>query len=204
MKRKRYRMSYTTGTLLHHESVELVQLYIQLVSWENVRERVVTENLLQSRTLNTLKRVCNEIIGRLKMLHYEELHLLASGTQQEQSYILWIAICRRYRFIWEFAVEVIREKYVSLKYNLDAKDYDAFFNKKAEWYPELDHISPVTRNKFRQMLFRTLREVHLLDDNYTIDPAMLSSRLVTLVSRIQPEDLLCFPVLESDLTRRDL
>ena len=54
-------MSFTTGSLFHRESVELAALFLDQGEWNAVRDKVLYGNLLQARTLNTLKRVCQEI-----------------------------------------------------------------------------------------------------------------------------------------------
>ena len=196
MKNERYSMSFTTGSLFHHESVRLVVLFLELNDWNAVRDKVLSENILQARTLNTSKRVCREVISRLKTLDHREIDLLIHGSAHEQAYLLWIAVCRRYKFIADFAVEIIRERYIGLKTDLPYDDFDSFFNRKAEWHPELDEIKPSTRSKLRQILFKMLREADILTANDTINAAMLSPRLMEAISS---QDVLFFPVLESDL-----
>ena len=199
MKKERYSMAFTTGGLFYRESVALAMLFLELNDWESVREQVLSENLLQSRTLNTSKRQCREIISRLKTLDQKELDLLISGSTQEQKYLLWLAVCRQYRFIAEFAEEVIRERYIGLKYDLQYDEFDFFFNKKSEWHPELEEIKPTTRNKLRQVLFKILREAELLTVRNTINASMLSQRLLSALSRQRRKDVFVFPVFESDL-----
>jgi hypothetical protein len=83
MSNDRYSMSFTTGSLFHRESVKLAALYLDLGDWNSVRDKVIAENLLQTRTLNTLKRVCREVISRLKMLSPGELEFLTEGSHHE-------------------------------------------------------------------------------------------------------------------------
>lgn len=199
MSNDRYSMSFTTGSLFHRESVKLVALYLDLGDWNSVRDKVIAENLLQTRTLNTLKRVCREVISRLKTLSSGELELLIEGGHQEQAYLLWLAVCRRYRFIADFAVEVLRERFITLKADLTYEDFDSFFNRKSEWHSELDEITPTTRSKLRQVLFKILREADLLTANNMINAAMLSPRLLDVIPQGSRRDVLYFPVFDSDL-----
>ena len=199
MSNDRYSMSFTTGSLFHRESVELVALYLDLGDWNSVRDKVIAENLLQTRTLNTRKRVCSEIISRLRTLSPVEREFLVAGSHQEQAYLLWLAVCRRYRFIADFAVEVLRERYITLKCDLTHEDYDSFFNRKSEWHMELDEITPATRGKLRQVLFKILREADLLTTNNMIHAAMLSPTLLALIHQGSRSDILHFPVFESEL-----
>jgi hypothetical protein len=195
----KYTLSFTTGGLFHRESVTLAMLFFKLNDWDTVRGQVLSENLLQSRTLNTSKRQCREIISRLKTLGSKELDLLISGSTQEQADLLWLAVCRRYRFIAEFAIEVLRERFITLKPDLTHEDFDSFFNRKSEWHSELDKISTTTRHKLRQVLFRILREANLLIAYNTINSVMLSPRLLALIAENNRHDIVYFPVFESDL-----
>lgn len=198
---KKHRMSFTTGSLLHLESVQLAELYLQLGCWKEVSARALEDNLLQSRTQQTLKRICREIIARLKHLTADELDFLIKSDRQDQGYTLWLAVCRHYSFIGDFAVEVLHERFISLKGDLQYDDYEAFFNRKAQWHDELEALSKLTHNKLRQVLFRMLREAGLLAVNSTIIPAFPSSTLIKLILRENPAQLQFFPIFESHLMR---
>lgn len=191
-------MSFTTGGLFHRESVQLAMLYLELEDWHVVRGKVISENILQSRTVNTLKRVCREIISRLKTLNSDELHFFVQSTHQEQIHFLWLAICRRYRFISDFAVEVLREHSITMNPDLTYEDFDAFFNRKSEWHKEIEEIRPTTRNKLRQVLFKMLREADFLTANNTINPAQLSPELLEVIRKNNGNDLLIFPAVEME------
>lgn len=195
MNENRYSMSFTTGGLFRHESVMLAALYLELGDWNAVCENVIGKNLLQTRTLNTSKRIAWEILSRLKTLNTDELELLVKGDHQEQGYLLWLAVCRRYRFIAEFAVEVLRERYISLKMDLTADEFTIFFNGKSEWHPGLDGIRPASRNKLRQVLFRILREADLLNSENRIVGAMFSPRLMDMISHGNQGDIFYFPLV---------
>jgi hypothetical protein len=197
----KYSMSFTTGSLFHQESVKVAALFLALQNWSAVREVVLAENLLQSRTINTLERVYREIAARLKTLCDRELELLVDGTMQEQGYILWLSVCRRYQFISDFATEILRERYINFKMMLQYEDFDAFFNEKAEWHDELDRVADATRIKCRQVIFKMLREAGLLTDSHIINPVMLSSRLLKAIPESQRQDILVFPVFLADLRR---
>ena len=199
MNQIKYAMSFTTGGLFYAESLSLLDLYSG--DWDDVSRRALEQNTLQSRVVSTAKRVVREIISRLKMLKDEELTLLNEGSSSEQKYLLWLGICRRYRFIAEFASEVVRERYLTLKHDLPAEEFEVFFNTKEEWHTELEKIADSTRNKLRTVLYRMLREADIIDGNNLIMPAMLTEELIRTIAKHDASDLAVFPISDSDLQR---
>jgi hypothetical protein len=197
MKTKKYRMSFTTGGLFHQESVDVAKMYLENPDWIQVRKDVRDRNVLQTRTKASAMRVSREVCFRLRELNDQELELLVDGDHQEQAHLLWVAVCRRYRFLHEFASEVIRERFLTLRYDLNLEDFDAFFNAKMEWDEDLEAITSMTRNKLRQNLFRMLREGEFLSADHFIIPTMLSARFVDLISNTSSQDLNIFPAMES-------
>ena len=199
MESERYSMSFTTGGLYYQESVKIAELYLELGDWNIVRAEVVSKNLLQSRRQNTLRRVCSEIISRLKQLAISELELLIDSNPQEQNYILWLAVCRRYKFIGDFGREVLRERYLSMKTDIHYEDYEYYFSKKSEFHPELNDLSPATRYKLRQIVFKMLKETEILSVEKVINPVVFSRRFLESIPKEKWEDILFFPAQESDL-----
>jgi len=187
-------MSFTSATLLYRESLTVAEQYSQLADWDAARQQVISHNLLQMRTLNASKRIYREIASRLKLLTPEQLALLLEGNRPEQSQLLWLAICKRYRFIYDFAVEVIREKYLRLDLNLSYDDYNLYFNDKAEWHPEVARVTAATRKKGRQVVFKMLREAELLTNQNRLIPAMLTPPLIELIQQDDSAHFAIFPV----------
>ncbi|MBN2705432.1 MAG: DUF1819 family protein [Deltaproteobacteria bacterium] len=202
MSELKYRMSFTTGGLFLRESPQMVGLYLECQSWPAACAKVLQQNLFQARTTSTLKRVLREVVFRLQTFSESELEALLAGDHQDQGYLLWLAVCRSYRFVAEFSVEVLRERYLSRLGNIEPEDFEAFFHHKSEWHPELEKIRLSTRKKLRQVLFRMLREADLLSADSQINPALLSPKFVNiLVSARRTEELMYFPIFDADFKR---
>jgi hypothetical protein len=199
MQRPRYSMSFTTGALLYRESLVIAELYAQLADWPVVRDRVLGGNLLQMRTPNAAERTYREVASRLKLLTDGQRTLLVQGTPDDQRGLLWLAICKRYRFIYDFAVDVLHEKYLRLDLQLDPAEYDRYFARKAEWHPEMENVTPKTREKQRQVVLKTLREAGLLDGGLRLVPALLSPALVAAIAADDPQQFVLFPVSQRDI-----
>ena len=195
MNSEKYILSFTGVSLAMSESITIAEAYLQLRDWDAVEEKVKSENLIQARTKSSIQRVYQELWPRLRLLTIEQLELLVHGNHQEQKHILWYAICQRYTYIREFAVEVIHEKFLRLDYELTDFDYDAFFNRKADWHPELDQIKDTTRIKVKTRIFWILREVELISDDNMIIPAALSRRVMDALAHDSPSNLQIFPAV---------
>jgi len=153
-----YKTSFTAGGLFQREALKIAQRYQVLGNWAAVRADALKTNLLQTRTRSSSVRLLREASQRVQCLTPGQLGLLLTGSRPEQNQLLWLAACKQYRLIAEFAREVVREKFLRLDLDLSLRDYDIFFNAKAEWHADLDGLTGTTRKKLRQVLFRMLRE----------------------------------------------
>jgi hypothetical protein len=141
-------------------------------------------------TVSSQKRIFSEIKLRLKHLSPSELQILAANDSSDGEIILWLAICRCYTFIGEFAKEVIHEKYVSFQKTVDVCDYDLFFEKKSMLHPELTELTNSTQAKLRQVVFKLLRESNIIGRNNEILAAYFSPAVSQLFTA---EDYGYFP-----------
>lgn len=192
-------MSFTAGALLQAESVTIARLYLELRDWNEVKEKAIADNVLQSRAVSTLKRLSYEIISRLNTLNTEEMLLLVDFDYQDQAYMIWLAICRHHQFIADFATEVLRERFITFKPDLQYSDFDVFFNRKCDWHSELDSLSISTKKKLRQVLFKMLREADFLDGKNNIQATILSPRLLDVMERKGGRDIIYFTLSEDAL-----
>lgn len=191
---QKYRMSFSVGGLLVKESIALVEASRAGETWPEARERLVAEGISSFPKLASQTRVLREVFDRIGHLtDAERTYLLEDADRLEQQALIWLAICRTYRFVREFAVEVVAERYNSWRFDLGLEVFDRFLAEKAESDQGLAKLSPSTCAKVRQVLFRIMRESGLLSDDGKIQPIWLSVRMKVLIEETNPEDLLIFP-----------
>ena len=192
-------MSFTVGGLLYSESVRIAEAHAKTNDWKEVAKYAVENRLLQSRTINTEKRKVREISSRLRLLTDAQLNILLAGTHADQLQVLWLAACKRYRFLHDFAEKVLRTKFLEMDYSLTAADIDRFMETTAVWQEELEKITSSTRVKLRSATLQMLRQADLVTDEGVIQPALLSPALVRAIRADSEEHLLIFPVSTADL-----
>jgi hypothetical protein len=185
----RYALSFTSGSLLMREALIAAPVYLREHDWARVRRLIEDDNLLQARTVSTGHRLAREVAQRLAVLSPSELELLVDATSSERAHLLWVAACRRYELIGEFAEEIVRERFLLLTPTLNYDDFDGFVRSKALWHDEIAELKDSTLQKLRSTVFQMLTDAALLSDGRVL-PANLSTRVHRALS---PSDIRFFP-----------
>ncbi|RWD60919.1 MAG: DUF1819 family protein [Mesorhizobium sp.] len=191
-------MSFGTGGLFINESVAVARLHVRGEDWDSTAVAAQQSGAFPVRKASSARRSIREIVNRLRQLSADELALFIDGERSEQAALLWLA-CRAYRFIGEFAVEVLNERFLSLRTDLTYDDFNTFLAAKAEWSLKLASLSSTTRAKLRAVLFRLMREAGILSPDDRILGAMLSRRVLIMISASNPDELQFFPGAERQL-----
>lgn len=195
----RYALSFTSGGLLATEARQTLAVWRNAQDWDLVRAELMASNTLQLRTVQSRRTVSREVVGRLSELNERELELLEDSSPQERVHLLWVAVCRRYALVGEFAEEIVRERFLLLTPSLQRGDFDVFIRGKALWHEELDALTESTRRKLRQNTFRMLREAGLVDDAGAILNTILSNRVQSVLELRRPSDVRFFPTQQGSV-----
>lgn len=192
--RQDYKMSFSTGGLFLNESLEVARLHVEGEPWQNTILRAMDEGATNLPKSASNRRSLREISNRLLTLTAEERsYFLGEADRSDQQALLWIATCRAYRFVREFAVEVVRERYFSYQLDLPLESFDILLAAKAEWNEGLERLSRPTQLKLRQILFRMMREAGVISEDSRIQTPILSTYLKNMIEEHNPGELAFFP-----------
>jgi len=147
------------------------------------------------RTVASAKRVGRELVQRLAELTDDELRLLLDATAAERGHLMWVAACRRYVLIGEFAEEVVRERFLLFARSLAPEHFESFVRAKSMWHEELSSLTDPTLRKLRTTVFLMLREAGLLSGSGEILASVLSPRVTRELQKRVPSDVRFFPVI---------
>lgn len=215
----RYRLSFTVGGLLAEQGRTVAGLMVGDAAvaaavdtlpsadrdddafapaelLESVRRYAVAENVLQIRTHAAGVRIVNEVIKRLSALTMGELRCIADADmlQSDRRALMWVAMCRYYALVGEFAQEVLREHFLIGTTTITYGDYEHFMLGKAMWHPEIDDLSTSTSAKLRSNVFMAMAEAGLVNrTDDTIIPSLLSREVTGILMR-RPESFGFFPM----------
>lgn len=194
---ERYKLSFGVGGLYLQGAPVAARLYLDLGDWTEVRAELDTDNLLQARTASSAKRLGRELVQRLEELTDAELTLLTDATADERAQLMWVAACRRYELIAEFAEEVLRERFLLMAPDLTTEHFEAFIRGKTLWHPELADLEESTLRKLRTTLFLMMREADFVTAEGLIIPTVLSARVRDELARRDPSDVRLFATREA-------
>lgn len=179
------------------EAVIAAPVYLHMHDRSKVSAVIENENLLHARTIASGHRLTREVVQRLAVLTDAEIEVLIDATSSERANLLWVAACRCYDLIGEFAEEVLRERFLLLAAPLSYEDFDSFLRGKSLWHEELAELKESTVRRLRSNVFRMLRDAGLLSDCGDILQAVLSQRVAAVLAARAPSDLRFFPTTDS-------
>jgi hypothetical protein len=143
-------------------------------------------------------------VQRLSALTDPEIAILVESTAIERGHLMWVAACRRYRLVGEFAEEVVRERFLLLAPTLVAGDFDSFVRSKAVWHDELAEMAESTHRRLRSNVFLMLREAGLLSQAGQIVPTALSARVSDVLAESDLRDIRFFPTQDASTVKEIL
>lgn len=184
-----YKIGFARPAIVE-ETILIAQVYCDERSWVETRMRVLAEHLLQARTERTKRIVFNEVHKRLSNLNDRQIELIARGSREDVRTLIWIALCKQYRFIYDFTVEVLTKAYDVAAAKVTYDDYAVFFNAKAEWQPEIDTVSDKTKYNARRNIFLMMRQCGIITNDKELLPIFLSGPLRDCTA---PEELALLP-----------
>lgn len=192
---------FISRTLLTNETLKIVSLYSDMKNWNEVKKAVLEDNILQKNKIVSLSKQFSEIKTRLENLSDEILEYLNQSDLNTIKLILFLAVAKKYRLLYEFIIEVIRDKYLIFNYSIFAHDYENFLRSKFDDYPELENIKDESRLKLKRNIFKILEEAGIIDSIETrnIIKPFVPEKLVELIVKENPVLLAIFLMSDSEI-----
>jgi len=199
-----YILSYTAASLSLNEIETIANLYATTQNWDEVKHQVVEENILQKGAISARKREFVELKKRVDILTEAQLTLLSDATSSELKHLAILSCFKVYKFIYDFATEVMRDKMLLFDFQILDSDYESFYDSKSATYENLNTISQKTQNKLKQVMFKIFEQAEFLDSTKTknIQKPYLSDRLIELIVQDNPKYLCAFLYSNNDINHQ--
>jgi bacteriophage exclusion system BrxA-like protein len=161
---KKYSFSFTGASALIPETLTTSEIYRALQDMELTKQKIITGNLLHRTKAGTFQREFQELSKRILSLTKKQLNVLCDGDREEAKAMILLSILKTYPFIYDFIVEVVRNKTLMFENTISDVDYNRFIESKSMTHPELETISQTTKDKIKQRTFTFLEQVGLINN----------------------------------------
>lgn len=159
-----YSSVLTGAGFMLYEVKQVAKLKEHGYSDQEIRYKVLEENIFQYDKLSSVKRALPYILKRVDLLDESLRQLLIEESFEVGKVINLYVIMKFDRLFFEFMQEVIQEKLNNNNYYLDKVDVNTFFEQKMEQSEFMSSWSDSTVAKLKQVFKKILLQVGLLKD----------------------------------------
>lgn len=174
----KYNIAFTAGALLYNESLNFIQAIDSTEDYLK-NEFSVDSDVLVTNAESSRKRIKSELDKRLKNLDVDYLNKFYLLTEQDQKVILFLAICKTYSIITEFAIEVVYNKWKNFDNELSTYDFKYFLSSKLS-EEQLNSISELSLYKLSQVAVKMFKDVGIFKED-NLSTVHISDELVDLL-----------------------
>jgi len=196
----KYILSFTAASLRLNEMVKVAKAAQEddITDLSIVKESGVVFGSVKNRTTD---REFREIRKRLETLTPDQKNILIHGDLNSQKQIAFLAVCKRYGFIRDFTIEVIRDKVLVFDFKINESDFNSFISSKILLHPELEAFSESTRKKAKQVMYRILEQAGIINNavDKAILPQILQQDVINAIVRDEPVWLKIFMMPDRDI-----
>ena len=122
----------TNNAFVLIETLRVAELMYQGATQEDIRQRVLVEDLFQLRSQASRERALQTILKRLQQVPEEYIQLIATGNPDIRRFTILFLILREHRLLRELIDEVLLDKIKGFNYVVTTADLRTFFEGKRD------------------------------------------------------------------------
>lgn len=162
-----YSSVLTGAPFMLYEFKQVVILKDRGYSDQEIRTKVIKENLFQYEKITSLKRALPSILRRVNVLDETLRKFVIEESFDVGKIINLYAIMKTDLLFFEFMDEVIGEKFQRNDYHFEKKDLNTFFAEKGEQEEKVASWNEKTVQKLKQVYVKILLDSGILKDKRT-------------------------------------
>lgn len=159
-----YSSSLNGASYLLFELKQVVKLQRMGLSTQEIRRKVVDDNIFQFENKGRITRTLPSVIRRAKVIDSTLASLMLEGSIEMSKVINLYAIMKTDLLFYEFMDEVISEKFQNNDYLIEKKDINLFFTTKSEQSDKVASWSDINIEKLKRAFMQVLFESGMLKD----------------------------------------
>lgn len=195
-----YSFAFTAASMKFHDFMRLANVVAE-EGMDIETEQPDPHLIMRRDNRRTNIREFRELLKRYRQMTPAQRRLLTEVDLPSQRQLAMVGICKLYAFVRDFVIEVVREKFLGLDYQLTEGDFRSFFNRKRDLHPELEEFSDSTTRKARQVTWRMLEQAGLIDNtkHRRILPQYVQPRVAEAIGADDPNLLKLFLFADHDI-----
>lgn len=158
---KNYLTTLNTRPFLYEESIQVAILLHQGKTYGEIEEEVLQNNLFQLSSKDRANRFYNEILKRLEELDIFLFNQFLATDAQTSKAILFYALLKRDRLLYEWMREVVWDKFLMLNWHLSKNETEAFFEQKSKENKTVASWTTETKQLLMDEYHRLLQDVDI-------------------------------------------
>lgn len=159
-----YSSSLNGASYLLFELKQVVKLKERGLSIQEIRKKVVEENVFQFTNKGRINRTLPSVMRRAEVIDHVLAQLMTEGSIEMSKVINLYAIMKTDLLFYEFMDEVISEKLQNNDSVIEKKDINLFFTAKSEQSEKVASWSDINIEKLKRSYMQVLFESGMLRD----------------------------------------
>lgn len=157
-----YSAGIVSQSFWFNEFRQLLKLRAENCNTDEIKKKVIEENLFGAPNEYRAKRIYGYIINRVSVVEKKLSELFFSSDLATQKLINLIAVIRQDRLFFEFLYEVYREKIILGEKTIELSDARSFFNHKETQDNTILERKDQTKRRVQSAYFNFMTEANLL------------------------------------------
>lgn len=162
-----YSSALTGARFMMYEFLQVVKLKDQGLTDEEVKAKVIDENIFQVDKIATIKRALPYILKRVNVLDQQLRNFVLHESIDFGKVINFYAIIKTDELFYEFINEVIKEKFRHNDYHFEVRELNTFFVEKAEQDVYLASWAESTVKRLKSSYLKILIEMGILKSRHS-------------------------------------
>lgn len=163
----RYSADITAGSLKVPESRVVAGLLLRKVTEQEWRNAIYTQNVLQTRSPKTAKRIAILIRNRLDLVDSTLWKLIHDGSAIEATHACLAAAIKASHLLGDFLDLVVRDQYLTFKQTLSRRLWTDFIMDCRSRDPDMPEWSESTITRLRSSVYSIAAEAGYIDGTRT-------------------------------------
>lgn len=163
-----YRADITAGSLKVTESRIIADLLLQGLDETGWKEALYGQNVLQTRSPKTPRRLVLLLRGRLELMQAELWKLVRDGSGTVAAHACLAAAVKHSVLLGDFLDLVVREQYSCYAEALSTKLWETYIEDCRGRDPDMPRWSDATIDRLRSFVFQILAQVGYIENTRTL------------------------------------